>query len=81
MRILKRDQHIRCLQGEMSKKLDHSLVNLLTKGFICATRSLEDRFHLILENRRCFTLHDQSKNDTKKRGNNRLRARYLHVDL
>ena len=56
MRILKRDRHIRCLPSEMSKKLDHSFLNLLTDGFICATRSLENRFYLILEKGRCFTL-------------------------
>ena len=56
MRILRRDRHTRCLPSEMSKKLYRSLLKLLTKGFICATRSLEDRFHLIRENGRCFTL-------------------------
>ena len=56
MRLLKRDRHIRYLPSEMSKELDHSSVNLLTKGFILAARSLENRFHLVLENGRCFTL-------------------------
>ena len=40
----------------MNKKLDYSLVDLLTDGLICATRGLEDWFHPVLENRCRFTL-------------------------
>ncbi len=56
MRSLKRDLHIRCLPSGMSKKLDHILVNILTDDFICATRGLENRFHLILEKGHRLTL-------------------------
>jgi hypothetical protein len=56
MRSLWRDRYNRSLAGGMSKKLDHSSVNLLTDDLICAARGLENWFHLELENGYPFTL-------------------------
>jgi hypothetical protein len=55
MRPLQRDRHILCLSSGMNKKLDYSLVEL-TDGLICTTRGLENRFHIVLEDGRRFTL-------------------------
>jgi hypothetical protein len=83
MRPSGRDHVVQCLRNGLSEKIGYR-ENILTHDLVCATRSLENWFHFILENG-CRPSLDYSPIGKIVRIGAELvlmnNSQYLHVDL